>query len=145
MPRTENGIESIKNRKWNIKGNTEKGKRMIEKLPINRFSSQIELKINELVDFANAILRDCASGYSSFKNVDFENSPQPINKYEEQIKWIGCLVEFNIDSNDSGNAYGILTGIRTDGSQYPFIINNGEYYAWSVRLPDDSLIYKNEK
>lgn len=106
------------------------------------------IKINELVDFANAILRDVARGYSSFSGVDFANPPQqpePADKYAEERKWIGCLVEFNSDCNVSGNSYGILTGINTDCSNYHFEINNGECYAWSVRLPDETLIYKGGK
>lgn len=109
---------------------------MINKLPINKYSSVIELKINEIIDFLN----DANHEYASIEDV-IKQAPIS-DPYAEQRKWIGCLVEFNTNDNDSGNSYGILTGISADGRQYPFTINNGEYYAWSVRLPDESLIYK---
>lgn len=107
---------------------------MINKLPTNKYSSVIEHKINEIINFLN----DAHHEYASIEDVIKQ---KPISDpFYEQRKWIGCLVEHNVSTNKSGNSYGILTAIRPE-EPYPFEINDGEYYAYSVRLPQKEIIY----
>ena len=105
------------------------------------------IKINELVDFANAILRDVARGYSSFSGVDFNNPPQqpePADKYAKQRKWIGKLCKFWDNDNDKETFYtiGILNSINKEQPD-PFDCLGGHDWKYcEPYCPNSDVVYK---
>ena len=106
-------------------------------IPTDEELKRLYHKINEIIDFLN----DAHHEYASIEDV-IKQAPIS-DPFYEQRKWIGCLVEHNVSTNKSGNGYGILTAI-IPGDAAPFEINNGEYYAYSVRLPQKEIIYNGE-
>lgn len=111
---------------------------MIEKLPINRFSSLIELKINEIIDILNAIVIDTKDG----KAVDGSKKIDPADTIAPQRKWVGCLVRYKICNWEGGWRTDVLDDI-VDHPIYPFKMRNGDT-AQVCELVTADEIYPNK-
>lgn len=109
---------------------------MINKLPINKYSSVIELKINEIIDFLN----DANHEYASIEDV-IKQAPIS-DPYAEQRKWIGCLVRYKICDFQGGWYTDVLDEI-VDHPIYPFKMRNGQT-AQVCEVVEPNEIYPNK-
>lgn len=100
----------------------------------NIYENTALAKINELIDVVNGIL-----DYAPLE-MAMKSEPKPADKYAEQRKWIGSLVEYKLGDLF---LYGILTDIK-DGYTLPFVID-GASYTDDCWLPDESVIYTKPK
>ena len=112
--------------------------------PLDQSGSYID-KINELVGAVNALIEESNIHEQQIDKLAMKFEPDKAwildEAYRIKSKWIGSLVEYR-DSYDNYK-YGILTDVKKDHENYPYVIDN-EKYVNDVWLPSDTIWYKGD-